>query len=439
MTPRPQRLMNEQQHQEIIRSDKSDSLSAPVAAKPKEETLYESLLRYHEDNDDDGETVVTSNRFDEEDDRKLPAKPTKPTKPTLVSRRSKTYPLQPFPTREKEVDIADASLYPDVSTLQQRSLDGERFESSISRPPSELRHQHALPDSSSSMPGEYPPPVKCADSKLSDSRFQRMTSFYKSALEASAQQHVLVDELIPENEDEKIARDLAISEDEYEKMARDLEDEKLARDLAQEAEDENLARELARTLELEASQVTDPGQLKIMEEIRKEAERKEKERVLHDSGSSVNHRDSGIPVAPLGTTAPRQVDYLLSQQLAMEEYQQLQRSPIRRARSLAERRDQQQPRHVSFEHYQPHSSDESEPRHSPEEDRLLQQGNRETREAIANGTAHVVQCRGCLGRLHAPMSYALVYCPRCHTVSPGQTYVALDDRARLRRERSRRL
>lgn len=447
MTPRPQQIMSERRHQDI-RSNMSDSLPASVAAvaaKPKDETLYESLLRYHEDNDDDGETVSTKSKCDEEDDRKLPAKPTQ------FSHRSKSYPSRPFlhfhqgshadeslrpaelvgnrgespqcPTQEHEVAFAKASLYPDLSSLHQNSPD-ERFESNTPRPPSELRHQHARPNSLSPMPDEYPPAphVETAvhdDSLHSGSSFQKMTSFYKSALEASEQQHssLLVNELIACDEDEKLARDLA----------REM--------------DESLARDLARKLELEDSlpdsQITDPGQLKIMQEIRKEAERKEIEQALHDNGSRVDFDSRSFVSAPLGTTAPPQVDYLLSQQLAMEEYQHLRRSPMRRSRSLAERREQQ-PQRVSFEHYQPHSSDESEPHPSPEEDRLLQQGNRETREAIANGTAHVVQCRGCLGRLHAPMSYALVFCPKCHTVSPGETYVARDNRASLRRERSQR-
>lgn len=54
---------------------------------------------------------------------------------------------------------------------------------------------------------------------------------------------------------------------------------------------------------------------------------------------------------------------------------------------------------------------------------LLQRGHMETRVAIDEGRSHVVLCQGCNSRLHAPMSYALVFCPSCHTVSPGQTAV----------------
>lgn len=58
---------------------------------------------------------------------------------------------------------------------------------------------------------------------------------------------------------------------------------------------------------------------------------------------------------------------------------------------------------------------------------LFQQGHVETRNAIDQGMSHVVQCRGCGSRLHAPMSYSLVFCPNCHTVSPGQTAARLGE------------
>lgn len=54
---------------------------------------------------------------------------------------------------------------------------------------------------------------------------------------------------------------------------------------------------------------------------------------------------------------------------------------------------------------------------------LLVRGRMETRVAIDQGMSHVVLCQGCNKRLHAPMSYALVFCPSCHTVSPGETAV----------------
>jgi len=51
--------------------------------------------------------------------------------------------------------------------------------------------------------------------------------------------------------------------------------------------------------------------------------------------------------------------------------------------------------------------------------RLETRGALETRQAISNGSSHVVKCKGCNGRLQAPLSYSLVFCPKCQTVSPA--------------------
>jgi len=51
----------------------------------------------------------------------------------------------------------------------------------------------------------------------------------------------------------------------------------------------------------------------------------------------------------------------------------------------------------------------------------LERGQMETRAAIDQGMSHVIQCLGCRKRLYAPLNNALVFCPNCRTVSPGQT------------------
>ena len=51
--------------------------------------------------------------------------------------------------------------------------------------------------------------------------------------------------------------------------------------------------------------------------------------------------------------------------------------------------------------------------------RLEIRGATETRKAISNGSSHVVKCKGCRGRLQAPVYYSLVFCPKCQTVSPA--------------------
>jgi hypothetical protein len=50
---------------------------------------------------------------------------------------------------------------------------------------------------------------------------------------------------------------------------------------------------------------------------------------------------------------------------------------------------------------------------------MVRQGQLETRQAILQGQSHIVTCRGCHGKLHAPRSCSLVFCPNCSTVSPG--------------------
>jgi hypothetical protein len=378
---------------------------------------------------------------------------------------------------KQDDSFAEPSLYPKFTapTHHHPTSREEPLESTTSH---KLRHEQAHPDSALSE--HFLPAAFTTASSRAHPAPHKQSSFYKSALEASkTERHssLFANELI---EDEKLARELARDLDEklaaQEQAKRiEAEDAKLAREL-----DKKLAQELARKLEMEDGALpnyvaadADPGQLKIMQAILEDRERKELEKALQHSGGTGLGLGSNsdlytAPDAP-GTTAPARVDYLLSQQLALQEWQKAPRDPTPRNRSPNPRNrspmppvprhtshlppirrhhstgpnhstgDRHGPHRVSFEHYTPHSSDEAELHDNPEEDRLLQQGNMETREAIADGRAHVVQCLGCLGRLHAPMSYALVYCPKCHTVSPAQTFVARDDRASIRRGRSRRL
>ena len=50
-------------------------------------------------------------------------------------------------------------------------------------------------------------------------------------------------------------------------------------------------------------------------------------------------------------------------------------------------------------------------------DVMVREGQSETRAAIMQGQSQIVTCRGCLGKLHAPVNCALVFCPTCNTVS----------------------
>jgi hypothetical protein len=448
MAPRPQDMsMNQELREDSVRSGMSESeyLAAAAAAKPKDESLYESLLRYQEEQDPgDSMSSIPKLSYDEDDDRKLPAKPTpirhRSRTDTHINAMRKNQDDESL-TWEQHDSFAEPSLYPKLSASTSRD---KRFEPSPSpgkwRP--EQRHPGSLLSESLTSAGA---------ASNTNSAPRRQSSFYKSALEASKKERHSPLFAIDLVEDEKLARELARELDE--KLAAQKEAKKI------EAEDAKLARELHETLAQEAARDcvagdADPGQLEILRAIREDRERKELEKALQGSGST--GLDFYTAPDPPGTTfPPPEVDYLLSQQLALQEWQGDPRAPIARSRSpvppVRQHQSHVQPIHrrsqstgnphgphrISFEHYTPHSSDEAEHHPNAEEDRLLQQGNMETREAIAEGRAHVVQCMGCLGRLHAPMSYALVFCPKCHHVSPGQTYVPRDDRGSTRRGRSR--
>ncbi|VEU35618.1 unnamed protein product [Pseudo-nitzschia multistriata] len=50
---------------------------------------------------------------------------------------------------------------------------------------------------------------------------------------------------------------------------------------------------------------------------------------------------------------------------------------------------------------------------------LETRGTTETRHAISNSSSRIVRCKGCQRRLQAPVHYALVFCPKCRTISPA--------------------
>jgi len=51
-------------------------------------------------------------------------------------------------------------------------------------------------------------------------------------------------------------------------------------------------------------------------------------------------------------------------------------------------------------------------------DLLVREGQMDTRMAIMQGQSQIVTCRGCRGRLHAPLQCSMVFCPTCNVVSP---------------------
>lgn len=146
-------------------------------------------------------------------------------------------------------------------------------------------------------------------------------------------------------------------------------------------------------------------QLRILQKIREEQEQRQLEMALKASerermqpgGKTMNH----LPA----TTS----NYLQSQQRAMEDWNQ------RPGGSTAASMFQNGVRSSHHQRQNSISSIDSEGRRQ----QLLERGTSETKHAIRSGQAHVVTCLGCSGRLQAPISYSLVYCPKCHTISPA--------------------
>jgi hypothetical protein len=160
-------------------------------------------------------------------------------------------------------------------------------------------------------------------------------------------------------------------------------------------------------------------QMRILQQIREEQERQELElalKVSQEQAQPIQIRDpqtnnNGSNTSNENNTKNNNPnDFMWSQRQAMEEYT---------SSSLHndDRRDGGAPptRNMASHRQNSNSSVDSEGRRRE----LLQRGTIETKNAISSGQAHIVTCRGCGGRLQAPVSYSLVFCPKCQTISPA--------------------
>ncbi|KAG7370822.1 hypothetical protein IV203_019392 [Nitzschia inconspicua] len=157
-------------------------------------------------------------------------------------------------------------------------------------------------------------------------------------------------------------------------------------------------------------------QYRILQQIREEKERKDLELALKASQTEAERRrtftlmsdhqsrdfihDSSPSTALDNHDTTR--DFLVSQQKALEEYQRKRQSKNEAASSDHSQREMQRTQLSDVDR-----------------ENLLVKGAIETQQAIATGRAHTVRCITCEARLQAPVSYALVYCPRCETISPA--------------------
>jgi hypothetical protein len=148
-------------------------------------------------------------------------------------------------------------------------------------------------------------------------------------------------------------------------------------------------------------------QLRILQQIREEEEKRHLEMALKASKSTDDSIDADLDAdLKLALEASRNEasdDYVLSQQKAMELFSARKGSASSTA-SSPERPNNPPPLD-----------------HDRSKAALLQRGTAETHRAISTGQVQVVTCRGCNGRLQAPLSYSLVFCPKCQTVSPTGT------------------
>jgi Ubiquitin interaction motif len=154
-------------------------------------------------------------------------------------------------------------------------------------------------------------------------------------------------------------------------------------------------------------------QQRILQQIWEEQERKDIEKAIEASRAEAERRASTFRISEHQTSeletndsknagrdshdATR--DFLVSQQKALEEYQR-------------NRDTKQSAASTQTDMKRPSLSDVYR-------ENLLVQGTIETQQAISSGRAHTVKCRKCGARLQAPLSYALVYCPKCETISPA--------------------
>lgn len=145
-------------------------------------------------------------------------------------------------------------------------------------------------------------------------------------------------------------------------------------------------------------------QFRILEQIREEQEQKELMLALKVSQEH--------PAPPAIDIKDQARDFLLSQQKAMEEWS---KSTSNAAGESDQDDDHDDWKAPPLGRRKSTSSQDSTERRRE----LVQRGTAETQEAITSGQAHIVTCRGCQGRLQAPVSYQLVFCPKCQTISPA--------------------
>jgi predicted RNA-binding Zn-ribbon protein involved in translation (DUF1610 family) len=158
-------------------------------------------------------------------------------------------------------------------------------------------------------------------------------------------------------------------------------------------------------------------QQKILREIQEAKERQQLEWALQESERARSAHAPPRAAAAYGNERSNGAlpDWEASQLIALEEIERQQRQLLQgkttgtTTTNSPQRPSSRPPVHTS----------------SPERDSLVRRGQSETAQAVRSGQAHIVRCKGCAGRLQAPIHYSLVYCPKCGHVSPGESATSL--------------
>jgi hypothetical protein len=137
---------------------------------------------------------------------------------------------------------------------------------------------------------------------------------------------------------------------------------------------------------------TPDEQFKILEQIREEQEKKELELALQ-----VSQQEDGR-----STSSSSDQDFMINQQSAMDGWSGGSANGA----------------NGNLKAPPPPTTSVSRQDSNERRRELVERGTAETQRAISTGQAHIVTCQGCKGRLQAPISYSLVYCPRCQIISP---------------------
>jgi len=144
---------------------------------------------------------------------------------------------------------------------------------------------------------------------------------------------------------------------------------------------------------------------------------------LDEDSQKINRTDRFSCVSAPTASNMNDNEFLVSQAKAMEEYQKKSIAETSRRSSAPPTvplSDQPYPKNITTTTASSASSTATRERRQARRRSLLEmRGASETRKSISNGNSRVVKCKGCKGRLQAPVHYSLVFCPKCQTISPA--------------------